>query len=106
MRDVAAAADVSTALVSIVFRGAPGASAETRARVFAAAERLGYRTASLMKRRRTKHLGVTMGIRNAFHAELVDGIQSKGRGLVGSGCLGSGAMISRYVRGPSASNAL
>ena len=79
MRDVAAAAGVSTALVSIVFRGAPGASAETRARVFAAAERLGYRTnrtASLMKRRRTKHLGVTMHVRNAFHAELVDGIQS------------------------------
>ena len=79
MRDVAAAAGVSTALVSIVFRGAPGASAETRARVFAAGERLGYRTnrtASLMKRRRTKHLGVTMHVRNAFHAELVDGIQS------------------------------
>jgi len=79
MRDVAAAAGVSTALVSIVFRGAPGASAETRAKVFATAERLGYRTnrtASLMKLRRTKHLGVTMHVRNAFHAELVEGIQS------------------------------
>ena len=79
MRDVAAAAGVSTALVSIVLRGAPGASDETRAKVFAIAEQLGYRTnrtASLMKRRRTKHLGVTMHVRSAFHAELVEGIQS------------------------------
>jgi DNA-binding LacI/PurR family transcriptional regulator len=79
MRDVAAAAGVSTALVSIVLRGAPGASAETRAKVFATAEQLGYRTnrtASLMKLRRTKHLGLTMHVRNAFHAELVEGIQS------------------------------
>lgn len=78
MRDVAAAAGVSTALVSIVFRGAPGASEETRARVFAVAEQLGYRTnrtASLMKLRRTKHLGVTMQMHSAFHAELADGIQ-------------------------------
>jgi LacI family transcriptional regulator len=29
-----------------------------------------------MKLRRTKHLGVTMHVRNAFHAELVDSIQS------------------------------
>jgi hypothetical protein len=35
MRDVAAAVGVSTALVSIVLRGAPGASAETRAKVAA-----------------------------------------------------------------------
>jgi LacI family transcriptional regulator len=50
IRDVARAAGVSTALVSIVFRGAPGASEQTRARVFAVAEQLGYRanrTASL-----------------------------------------------------------
>ena len=79
MRDVADAAGVSKALVSIVFRGAPGASAATRARVFATAQRLGYRTnrtASLLKLRRTKHVGVTMSVRNAFHAELVEGIQS------------------------------
>lgn len=79
MRDVAAAAGVSKALVSIVFRGAPGASDETRARVFAAAEQLGYRTnrtASLLALRRTKHLGLTMSVRNAFHAELVEGLQA------------------------------
>ena len=53
MRDVAHAAGVSKALVSIVFRGVAGASDETRARVFAAAERIGYRanrTASLLAR--------------------------------------------------------
>src|SRR5215211_1811839 len=78
MADVAAAAGVSKALVSIVFRGAAGASDATRARVFQAAERLGYRTnrtASLLKLRRTRHLGVTMSVRNAFHAELVETIQ-------------------------------
>jgi DNA-binding LacI/PurR family transcriptional regulator len=78
MADVAAAAGVSKALVSIVFRGAAGASEATRLRVFEAAERMGYRTnrtASLLKLHRTRHLGVTMNVRNAFHAELVEGIQ-------------------------------
>jgi DNA-binding LacI/PurR family transcriptional regulator len=78
MADVAAAAGVSKALVSIVFRGAAGASDATRARVFQAAEQLGYRTnrtASLLKLHRTRHLGVTMNVRNAFHAELVEAIQ-------------------------------
>jgi DNA-binding LacI/PurR family transcriptional regulator len=78
MADVAAAAGVSKALVSIVFRGAAGASGATRARVFEIADQLGYRTnrtASLLKLRRTRHLGVTMSVRNAFHAELVEGIQ-------------------------------
>ena len=78
MRDVAEAAGVSTALVSIVFRGVAGASEETRARVFAEAERIGYRanrTASLMKLRRTKHLGVTFSAGSAFHAALVENIQ-------------------------------
>src|SRR5579871_4844956 len=79
IRDVAQAAGVSTALVSVVFRGVPGASEETRARVFAAAGRIGYRpnrTASLMKLRRTMHLGVTLKVRNAFHAELAEHIQA------------------------------
>jgi DNA-binding LacI/PurR family transcriptional regulator len=78
MADVAAAAGVSKALVSIVFRGAAGASEATRERVFRAAEQLGYRTnrtASLLKLHRTRLLGVTMQVRSAFHAELVEGIQ-------------------------------
>ncbi len=78
MRDVAEAAGVSKALVSIVFRGAPGASEQTRAHVLAVADRIGYRanrTASLLARRRTRHLGVSFDLRNAFHAELVEAIQ-------------------------------
>ena len=83
MADVAAAAGVSKALVSIVFRGAAGASEATRARVFKAADQLGYRTnrtASMLKLHRTRHLGVTMHVRSAFHAELVEGIQEAADG--------------------------
>jgi DNA-binding LacI/PurR family transcriptional regulator len=79
MRDVAEAAGVSRALVSIVFRGAPGASEQTRARVLEVAGRLGFspnRSASLLKLRRNRHLGVTMRVRSTFHAELVEGIQA------------------------------
>jgi DNA-binding LacI/PurR family transcriptional regulator len=79
IREVARAAGVSPALVSIVLRGAPGASERTRARVLAAAEQVGYRanrTASLMKLRRTKHLGITVNVRNTFQAELAENIQA------------------------------
>jgi DNA-binding LacI/PurR family transcriptional regulator len=79
MGDVAARAGVSKALVSLVFRNAPGASAGTRARVLDAADQLGYRhnrTASLLARRRTHLLGVTMILRNTYHAELVEDLQA------------------------------
>jgi len=74
---VAGRAGVSTASVSLVLRGAPGPSAETRKRVLAAAAQLGYRadrTASLLARRRRHLLGVLLDVRNAFHAELVEEI--------------------------------
>ncbi len=79
MQDIADRVGVSKALVSLVFRKAPGPSAETRARVFAAADELGYRvnrTAALMSARRTHLLGVTAEVRNTFHAELVEYIVS------------------------------
>ncbi|MET0423582.1 MAG: LacI family DNA-binding transcriptional regulator [Actinoplanes sp.] len=75
LEDVAARVGVSTASVSLVLRGAPGPSAETRERVLAAAAELGYRpdrTASLLARRRRHLLGVMLDVRNPFHAELVE----------------------------------
>jgi DNA-binding LacI/PurR family transcriptional regulator len=77
MEDVAARAGVSRALVSIVFRGAAGASSTTRERVLAAAAELGYqpdRRASRLGRTRTRMLGVVFGVDHAFHGELVDSL--------------------------------
>jgi LacI family transcriptional regulator len=77
MQDIADRVGVSKALVSLVFRKAPGPSDETRAKVFAAAEQLGYRvnrTAALMTARRSHLIGVMTDIRNSFHAEMVEDI--------------------------------
>lgn len=77
MEDVATRAGVSRALVSIVFRQAPGASEMTRRRVLAAADELGYqpdRRASRLGRSRTRMLGVVFALGHDFHAEVVDGI--------------------------------
>jgi DNA-binding LacI/PurR family transcriptional regulator len=77
LEDVAARVGVSTASVSLVLRGVPGPSAETREKVLAAAAELGYRpdrTASLLARRRRHLLGVMLDVLNPFHAELVEEI--------------------------------
>jgi LacI family transcriptional regulator len=77
MQDIADRVGVSKALVSLVIRKAAGPSEDTRQRVFAAAEELGYRvnrTAALMTARRTHLIGVTTDIRNSFHAEMVEDI--------------------------------
>lgn len=77
MQDIADKVGVSKALVSLVFRKAPGPSAETREKVLAAAEELGYRvnrTAALMTARRSHLIGVAALIRNSFHAEVVEHI--------------------------------
>ena len=77
LADVAARAGVSTALVSIVMREAPGASAATRERVLAIADELGYRPdsrARLLRRSRSRLLGVVFGVQHAFHGDLVDGL--------------------------------
>jgi DNA-binding LacI/PurR family transcriptional regulator len=80
LADVAARAGVSTASVSLVLRGAPGPSTETRERVLAAAAALSYRadrTASLLARRRRHLLGVLLDVRNPFHAELVEEVHAE-----------------------------
>ncbi len=79
LADVATRAGVSPGLVSLVLRNLPGPSVQTRARVLEAAQELGYRadrTASLLARRRSRHLGVLMDVRNTFHAELVDDLDA------------------------------
>ena len=79
LADVAARAGVSPGLVSLVQRNQPGPSAKTRARVLEAAAELGYRAdaaASLLARRRSRHLGVLMDVHNTFHAELVGHIDA------------------------------
>lgn len=73
--DVAKAAGVSRALVSIVMRGAPGAAESTRQKVLETARELGYRAdsrARLLRSSRTKLLGLTFSSSQPFHAEIVD----------------------------------
>ena len=75
LMDVASAAGVSRALVSIVMRGAPGASEPTRQKVLAAARELGYRPdsrARLLRSSRTRLLGLSFSSSQPFHAEIVD----------------------------------
>ncbi len=77
MEHVAARAGVSRALVSIVFRGVPGASPATRERVLAAARELDYRPdtrASRLGSSRTRTLGVTFQVGHAFHGDLLESL--------------------------------
>jgi DNA-binding LacI/PurR family transcriptional regulator len=77
LADVAARAGVSVALVSIVIRDAPGASAESRRRILQAADELGYRPdtrARLLRSSRSRLLGVVFGVQHAFHGDLVTGL--------------------------------
>lgn len=68
---------MSTALVSIVMRDAPGASTATRQRVLETAAELGYRPdtrARLLRSSRSRLLGVVFGVQHAFHGDLVSGL--------------------------------
>jgi DNA-binding LacI/PurR family transcriptional regulator len=75
LEDVAARVGLSTASVSLVLRGVPGPSEQTRKRVLKAAAELGYqvdRTASTLASRRSRLLGVMVDVHRPFHAELVE----------------------------------
>lgn len=75
MTDVAKAAGISTASVSIVMRGVPGASAATRARVLRIADELGYvpdERARKLRQARSRVLGVAFELQQPFHGDLVE----------------------------------
>ena len=74
MADVATRAGVSRTLVSFILDGKPGASEDTRRRVLAVADELGYRpdsAAQLLARGRSRTLGVLMDVRQLHEAEMV-----------------------------------
>lgn len=84
MQDIADKVGVSKALVSMIFRGVPGPSAETKERVLAVADEMDYRpnrTAALLSLRRTHLIGVLTDIRNAFHAEMVEHMVAEADGV-------------------------
>jgi DNA-binding LacI/PurR family transcriptional regulator len=77
MADIAAHLGVSRQLVSLVLRDAPGASAETRTRVRAAAAELGYRPhagARTMRQAVSRHLGVVFTPTNMPETDIVEAV--------------------------------
>ena len=77
MKDVADHLGVSRQLVSLVLRDLPGASDETRRRVRAAAEELGYHpdaSARLLRGRRSFRLGVLFTMHEPFEVDLVEAL--------------------------------
>lgn len=82
MMDVATAAGVSRALVSIVLRDVPGASEQTRAHVLATARRLGYvpdARAQALRQQGKPAIGVVFQPEQPLQAVIIDAIYSHAR---------------------------
>ncbi|MBP0444076.1 LacI family DNA-binding transcriptional regulator [Roseomonas sp. SSH11] len=79
LNDVAARAGVSRATVSLVLRDSPLVAAETRERVQAAVDALGYvynRGAATLRARRTQTIGLLVtDLSNPFFAEMAIGVE-------------------------------
>jgi DNA-binding LacI/PurR family transcriptional regulator len=77
LADVARQAGVSTALVSLVMRGVPGASPANREKVFRVARDLGYvpdSRARALRQGRSRLLGVMFDVQQPFHADVIEGL--------------------------------
>jgi DNA-binding LacI/PurR family transcriptional regulator len=82
MKDVANRVGMSRQVVSLVLRGKQGATEETRRKVRAAAQELGYRpndSARLLRSQRTHQLGVLFDMRQPFEVDLVDSLYRAAR---------------------------
>lgn len=90
MRDIAEAVGVSTALVSFALNDRKGVSAETKARILAEAERIGYRTdpmARALRTGETRLYGMVLrNLQNPFFLDVIGGMQeaavAAGAGIV------------------------
>ncbi|MGV9385437.1 LacI family DNA-binding transcriptional regulator [Nonomuraea sp. NPDC003707] len=89
MKDVADHLGVSRQLVSLVMRGVPGPSEESRERILAAADELGYRpnaSARLLRQNRTRLIGALFWMRNPFQVRVIERLfvraAERGFGLV------------------------
>lgn len=79
IKDVARAAGVSVALVSLALNDKPGVSAETRSRVLDVAKNLGYRAnqaARALRMGRSDSYGlIVRNLRNPFFLDVISGLQ-------------------------------
>ncbi len=80
LADVAEEAGVSSGLVSMVLSGRPGPSKASAARIMEVADKMGYRpdrAASLLARRHTGQIGVTLTTSNPYHGTVVEEILAR-----------------------------